>query len=44
MFFGDYDRIANVSANTFDELNQIVSNVRKIGNVRSTATIITREL
>lgn len=27
---GDYDRIASVSANTIDELNQIVSHVRKI--------------
>jgi len=42
--FGDYDIIINVSANTIDELNQIVSNVRKIGNVRSTATMIAREL
>jgi DNA-binding Lrp family transcriptional regulator len=41
---GDYDIIAKVSANTIDELNQIVSHVRKIGNVRSTATMITREL
>ncbi|MGD0978713.1 MAG: Lrp/AsnC ligand binding domain-containing protein [Candidatus Bathyarchaeia archaeon] len=41
---GDYDIITKVSANTIDELNQIVSHVRKIGNVRSTATMITREL
>jgi DNA-binding Lrp family transcriptional regulator len=41
---GDYDIIAKVSANTIDELNQIVSHVRKIGNVRSTATMITREV
>jgi DNA-binding Lrp family transcriptional regulator len=41
---GDYDIIAKVSANTIGELNQIVSHVRKIGNVRSTATMITREL
>lgn len=41
---GDYDIIANVTANTIDELNQIVSHVRKIGNVRSTSTMITREL
>jgi DNA-binding Lrp family transcriptional regulator len=41
---GDYDIIVNVSANTIDELNQIVSHVRKIGNVRSTSTMITREL
>jgi DNA-binding Lrp family transcriptional regulator len=41
---GDYDIIVKVSANTIDELNQIVSHVRKIENVRSTATMITREL
>lgn len=41
---GDYDIIVNVSANTLDELNQIVSHVRKIGNVKSTTTMITREL
>lgn len=41
---GDYDIIANISANTIDELNRIVSHVRKIGNVRSTSTMITREL
>lgn len=41
---GDYDIIAKVSANTIDELNQIVSHVRKIGNVRSTSTMITREV
>jgi len=41
---GDYDIIVRVSANTIDELNQIVSHVRKIENVRSTATMITREL
>jgi len=41
---GDYDIIANVSANTIEGLNQIVSHVRKIGNVRSTSTMITRDL
>ena len=41
---GDYDIIVRVSANTLDELNQIVSHVRKMGNVRSTATMITREI
>ncbi|MGD0159725.1 MAG: Lrp/AsnC ligand binding domain-containing protein [Candidatus Bathyarchaeia archaeon] len=41
---GDYDIIANVSANTLDELNLIVSHVRKIGNVRSTTTMITLDL
>ena len=41
---GDYDIIAKVSANTIDELNQIVAHVRKTGNVRSTATMITRDV
>ena len=41
---GDYDIIVNVSAKTIDELNQIVSHVRKMGNVRSTVTMITRGL
>lgn len=41
---GDYDIIAKVNANTIDELNQTVSQVRKLGNVRSTATMIAREL
>jgi len=41
---GDYDLIVSVSAGTIEELNQIVSHVRKIRNVRSTATMITREL
>jgi len=41
---GDYDIIVKVSANTLDELNQIVSHVRKMGNVRSTTTMITREV
>ena len=41
---GDYDIISNVTANTIDELDQIVSHVRKIGNVRSTSTMINREL
>ena len=41
---GDYDIIANVSAKTIDERNQIVSHFRKIGNVRSTSTMIAREL
>jgi len=42
--YGDYDIIARVTAKTIDELNEIVSDVRKLGNVRSTATMITREL
>jgi DNA-binding Lrp family transcriptional regulator len=41
---GDYDIIAKVTANTIDELNQIVSHIRKLGNVRTTATLMTREL
>ncbi|MGA2768738.1 MAG: Lrp/AsnC ligand binding domain-containing protein [Candidatus Bathyarchaeia archaeon] len=41
---GDYDIIAKVTANTIDELNQIVSHIRKLGNVRTTATMIEREL
>jgi uncharacterized protein with GYD domain len=40
---GDYDIIAEVTVNTNDELNRIVSQVRKIGNVRATATMISRE-
>ena len=42
--FGDYDIIAEVNANTIDELNQIVSQIRKLRNVRSTVTMIKREL
>ena len=42
--FGDYDMIARVTANTMDELNQTVSQVRKLANIRSTATIITRDI
>jgi DNA-binding Lrp family transcriptional regulator len=42
--FGDYDMIAKVTANTMDELNQTVSQVRKLANIRSTATIITRDI
>jgi DNA-binding Lrp family transcriptional regulator len=41
---GDYDIITKVSANTIDELNQILAHIRKIGNVKSTATMITREV
>jgi DNA-binding Lrp family transcriptional regulator len=41
---GDYDIIAKVTANTFNEINQIVSHVRKLANVRTTATMIAREL
>ena len=42
--YGDYDIITKVTAKTIDELNHIVSDVRKLRNVRSTATMITREL
>jgi DNA-binding Lrp family transcriptional regulator len=42
--FGDYDMIAKVTANTMDELNQTVSQVRKLANIKSTATIISRDL
>ena len=42
--FGDYDIIAEVNANTIDELNQIVSQISKLRNVRSTVTMIKREL
>jgi len=41
---GDYDIIAKVSANTVDELNQIVAHIRKLGNVKATSTMITREV
>jgi hypothetical protein len=41
---GDYDIITEVNANTIDELNQIVAHIRKLRNVRSTATMIKREL
>ncbi len=42
--FGDYDIVAKVSANSPDELNQIVSQVRKLANIKSTTTMIVREL
>jgi DNA-binding Lrp family transcriptional regulator len=42
--FGDYDMIAKVTANTMEELNQTVSQVRKLANIKSTATIISRDL
>jgi hypothetical protein len=42
--FGDYDIIARVTSNTIDELNQTVSQIRKLRNVKSTSTMITREL
>jgi hypothetical protein len=42
--FGDYDIISEVNANTVGELNQTVSQIRKLRNVRSTVTMIKREL
>ncbi len=42
--FGDYDILAEVNARTIDELNQTVSQIRKLRNVRSTVTMIKREL
>ncbi|MGD0158693.1 MAG: Lrp/AsnC ligand binding domain-containing protein [Candidatus Bathyarchaeia archaeon] len=42
--FGDYDMIAKVTANTMEELNQTVSQVRKLANIKSTSTIISRDL
>jgi len=41
---GDYDIIASVSTDTIDGLNDIVSKIRRIGNVKSTSTMIAREL
>jgi DNA-binding Lrp family transcriptional regulator len=40
---GDYDIVVRVTARTMDELNQSVSHIRKLQNVRSTATMITRD-
>jgi DNA-binding Lrp family transcriptional regulator len=42
--FGDYDIIAKVTVNTVDKLNQTVSQIRKLANIKSTTTIITRDL
>jgi DNA-binding Lrp family transcriptional regulator len=42
--FGDYDMIAKVTANTMEELNQTVTQVRKLANIKSTSTIISRDL
>jgi DNA-binding Lrp family transcriptional regulator len=42
--FGDYDIIVRVTVSTVDELNHAVSQIRKLGNVKSTSTMITREL
>ncbi|HVP15785.1 MAG TPA: Lrp/AsnC ligand binding domain-containing protein [candidate division Zixibacteria bacterium] len=41
---GDYDVIAKMTAKTIDELNQVVTHIRKLRNVKATATMITREL
>jgi DNA-binding Lrp family transcriptional regulator len=40
---GDYDIVAKVTAKTMDELNQSVTHMRRLQNVRSTTTMITRE-
>ncbi|MGB8780336.1 MAG: Lrp/AsnC ligand binding domain-containing protein [Candidatus Bathyarchaeia archaeon] len=40
---GDYDIVAKFTGRTMDELNQSVTHIRKLQNVRSTATMITRE-
>jgi len=42
--FGDYDMIVKVSTNTMEELNQTVTQIRKLPNIRSTSTIISRDL
>jgi hypothetical protein len=41
---GDYDIIVSISAKSIDGLNHTVSQVRQFRNVRSTATMIVREL
>jgi hypothetical protein len=41
---GDYDIIVSISADSIDGLNHTVSQVRQFRNVRSTATMIVREL
>jgi DNA-binding Lrp family transcriptional regulator len=41
---GDYDMIAKVTANTMEELNQTVTQVRKLPNIKSTSTVISRDL
>jgi len=41
---GDYDIIAKITAKTIDELNEIVTHIRKLRNVKSTSTMIIREL
>jgi len=40
---GDYDIVTKVTARTMDELNQCIAHIRKLQNVKSTATMITRE-
>jgi DNA-binding Lrp family transcriptional regulator len=41
---GDYDIIAKITAKSIDELNQIVTDIRRLQNVKATTTMITREL
>ena len=40
---GDYDIVVRVTAKTMDELNDSITNIRRLQNVRSTTTMITRE-
>ena len=42
--FGDYDMIATVSTNSIEGLTEVVSKIRRVGNVKSTSTMIAREL
>ena len=41
---GDYDIIVKITAKSIDELNQIVTDIRRLQNVKATTTMITREL
>jgi hypothetical protein len=36
--------IAKVTTNTMEELNQTVTQVRKLPNIKSTSTVISRDL
>jgi DNA-binding Lrp family transcriptional regulator len=40
---GDFDVVVRVTAKTMDELNESVTSIRRLPNVRSTTTMITRE-
>ena len=40
---GDFDVVVRVTAKTMDELNESVTSIRRLSNVRSTTTMITRE-